>query len=155
MSERILIITRGSIIAALYVVLVIAFQPISFGPVQFRVAEALTLLPFLWLEAVPGLFIGCMIANVFGGLGVWDIFVGSAATLAAAILSYVSPNPFWAATAPVAINGLVVGWYLSFIMEVPFYFSMAYVAAGEAMVCYFLGIPLIKWLGRTPLLQKK
>lgn len=146
-------ITRGALIAALYVVLVLIFQPISFGVVQFRVAEALTLLPFLWLEAVPGLFIGCLIANMFGGLGPWDIFLGSAATLIAAGLSYYSPNLFLAALSPVAVNGLIVGSYLTLVvgLPMPVYLSIIYVAAGEAMACFALGIPLVRLLERSGL----
>ena len=146
-------ITRGALIAALYVALVFVFQPISFGAVQFRVAEALTLLPFLWIEAVPGLFVGCLIANMFGGLGPWDVFLGSGATLIAAWFSYASPRLFLAALAPVIVNGIIVGSYLTLIvgLPMPFYFSIAYVAAGEAMACFALGIPLVKLLERTGL----
>jgi uncharacterized membrane protein len=142
-------ITRGAVIAALYVVMVLIFEPISFGPVQFRVAEALTLLPCLWFEAVPGLFVGCMIANIFGGMGPWDIFLGSAATLIAAILTYAAPSRLLAATAPVVINGVIVGWYLSFIAGMPAPLSMLYVAFGEGAACYALGLPLIKFIERS------
>jgi len=144
-------ITRGALIAALYAALVFVFAPISFGAVQFRVAEALTLLPFLWLEAVPGLFVGCLVANMFGGLGPWDVFLGSGATLLAAWLSYMSPNVVLAALAPVIVNGVIVGSYLTLIvgLPTPLIFSVAYVAAGEAMACFALGIPLIRLLERS------
>lgn len=153
MSNRITMITRGALIAALYVVLVFLFQPISFGAVQFRVAEALTVLPFLWLEAVPGLFIGCLIANMFGGLGPWDIFLGSAATLLAAGISYFSPGLFLAALSPVVVNGLIVGSYLTLVLGLPMpvCLSILYVAAGEAMACFALGIPLVRLLERAGL----
>ncbi|MDR1943358.1 MAG: QueT transporter family protein [Synergistaceae bacterium] len=146
MTARTAMITRGAVIASLYVALTLIFQPISFGVVQFRVAEALTLLPVLWLEAVPGLFVGCLIANIFGGLGLWDIFLGSAATLTAAVLTRFAPTLPLAAASPVVVNGLVVGWYLSFITDTPFIITAAYVAAGEAAACFALGIPLIKLL---------
>jgi Predicted membrane protein len=155
MTGRTLIITRGAAIAAAYVVLVAAFQPISFGPVQFRVAEAFTLLPCLWFEAIPGLFVGCMIANILGGLGPWDIFLGSAATLIAAVLTYAAPNRILAAAAPVAANGLIVGWYLSFLAGMPLAASIAYVAAGEAMACYALGLPLIRLMERAGMARKR
>jgi uncharacterized membrane protein len=150
-TEKTLALTRGSGIAALYVALVIAFQPISFGPVQFRVAEALTLLPVLWAEAIPGLFVGCLVANIFGGLGFLDILLGSVATLVAAVLTRYAPDVTLAAASPVAVNGIVVGWYLSIITETPFIAAVFYVAAGEAMVCFALGIPLIKALKRMDL----
>jgi uncharacterized membrane protein len=155
MSKKILMITKGAAIAALYIALVLAFQPISYGPVQFRVAEGLTLLPVLWIEAIPGLFVGCLIANIFGGFGLWDIFLGSTATLVAAAISRYAPNLLLSAAAPVVVNGLVVGWYLSFITNTPFVLTAIYVAAGEAIACYALGIPLVKLLKRVLLSPKK
>jgi uncharacterized membrane protein len=135
--------------AALYVVLVLSFQPFSYGPMQIRIAEALTLLPCLWFEAIPGLFVGCLIANIFGGFGLIDIFLGSAATLGAAILTYAAPNRVLAAAAPVAVNGIVVGAYLSLLTDVPMFYSMLYVAVGEAVACFGLGIPLVSLLERA------
>ena len=66
-------ITQGAVIAAIYAVLVFVFDYWSFGPIQFRVAEALTILPVFTPAAVPGLFIGCLIANITGGAVIWDI----------------------------------------------------------------------------------
>ena len=60
-------ITQAAVIAAIYVVLVVIFNYISFGPVQFRIAEALTILPYFTPAAIPGLFVGCIIANILGG----------------------------------------------------------------------------------------
>lgn len=80
-------ISQAGLIAAVYATLGLAFQPVSFGVYQIRVAEALTVLPFLTPAAIPGLFIGCMLANVFGGLGFQDIVFGSLITLAAAFLT--------------------------------------------------------------------
>lgn len=57
-------ITQAAVIAAIYVVLVVIFNYISFGPVQFRIAEALTILPYFTPAAIPGLFVGCIIANI-------------------------------------------------------------------------------------------
>lgn len=62
-------ITQAAVIAAIYVVLVVIFNYISFGPVQFRIAEALTILPYFTPAAIPGLFVGCIIANILGGAG--------------------------------------------------------------------------------------
>ena len=80
-------IALAAVTAALYAGLTMALAPISFGVVQFRVAEALTLLPFIMPEAVPGLFVGCLLANFLGGFGIIDVVFGSAATLAAACLT--------------------------------------------------------------------
>ena len=147
MNGRVPMITRGAMIAAMYVVVTIIFQPISYGLVQVRVSEALTLLPFLWIEAVPGVFIGCLIANILGGVGLLDITLGSIATLAAAILTVYAPNKFLAATSPVMVNAMIVGGYLSFISNNPLFLSMFYVGCGEAIACYALGLPLLNFIG--------
>lgn len=146
-------ITRGAVIAALYAALVAALQPVSFGPVQFRAAEALTLLPMLVPEAVPGLFIGCLLSNALGGFGVIDMILGSAATLAAALLTRRSRSLFVGALWPVVVNGVVVGAYLSFLTEMPIYLSIAWVSLGEAGVCFGLGVPMMKALSKVPSLR--
>ena len=89
MKERhpeVLRLTQGAAIAALYVVLTLIFAPISFGPVQLRIAEMLTILPLFTSAAVPGLFIGCLLANLLGGAVIWDVIFGSIATLIGAWL---------------------------------------------------------------------
>ena len=136
-------ITRGAVIAAVYVVVTIIFQPISYGLVQVRVSEALTLLPFLWIEAVPGVFIGCLLANIWGGSGLLDVILGSAATLVAAIFTRYAPNKFLAATSPVVVNALVVGSYLSYLLNAPLFLSILYVGFGQAIACYVLGLLLL------------
>ena len=146
MDDRILRLTRGAAIAALYVVVTLIFQPISFGYMQVRVSEALTLLPFLWIEAVPGVFIGCLLANILGGHGLLDIVLGSAASLTAAILTRYAPNKFLAATSPVVVNALVVGSYLAYILNVPLVLSIFYVGCGQAIACYAIGLPLLEFV---------
>jgi len=141
-------LARGALVAALYALLVLAFAPLSFGPVQFRVAEALTLLPWLFPEAILGLFAGCLVSNLFGGLGIIDMVFGSLATLVAAWLTRRMPNVFWAAVPPVLVNGLVVGTYLSLLLDVPLASTILYVALGEAGVCFLLGVPLATLLTR-------
>ena len=84
-NKRTAYITRAAAIAAIYVVLVVIFNYWSFGPIQFRIAEALTILPYFTSAAIPGLFIGCLIANITGGAVIWDIIFGSLATLIGAI----------------------------------------------------------------------
>jgi uncharacterized membrane protein len=155
MNEKILMVARGGVVAAMYVALSVIFQPISYGPVQIRVAEALTLLPYLWLDAVPGLFVGCLIANVYGGYGMLDVVLGSLATLAAAVLTKFAPNKILAALSPVAVNAVVVGGYLSFLVNIPLPLSVFYVGFGEAVACFALGIPLIGFLESRGFLLKK
>jgi uncharacterized membrane protein len=141
-------LARSALIAALYALLVLAFAPMSFGPVQFRVAEAMTLLPWLFPEAIPGLFVGCLVSNLFGGLGIVDMVFGSLATLLAAWLTRRMPNLLWAAVPPVLVNALVVGTYLSVLLDVPLVATILYVGLGQAGVCFLLGIPLATLLGR-------
>ncbi len=141
-------LVRAALIGGVYVALTLLFAPISFGPAQVRVSEALTLLPWLWAEAVPGLFVGCVISNFVGGFGIIDVVFGSLATLGAAMITSRMPNKVLAAIPPVAVNALVVGGYLSFILEVPAIPAMAHVGLGEAVACFGLGIPLLTLLER-------
>ena len=82
-------LSQAAMIAAVYVVLTYVFAPFSFGEIQVRIAEALTILPVFTPAAVPGLFIGCLIGNILGGAILPDIIFGSIATLLGALrLSY-------------------------------------------------------------------
>lgn len=141
-------LTRGAMIAGVYAVLTIIFTPISYGPLQVRIAEALTVLPFIWPEAVAGLFVGCITANIVGGLGLWDIGLGSVATLWAAWLTSRMSKTGLAPLPPVLINGVIVGSYLSVLFGLPWWSTMAYVAAGQTIACYLLGLPLLHLLLR-------
>ena len=78
----------GAVISALYVVLTLPFASFAFGPIQFRVAEALCILPFFTPAAIPGLTIGCFLANLLGGANVWDVILGTLATFIGAYFSY-------------------------------------------------------------------
>ncbi len=148
-------ITTSAMIAAVYVVLTLLFAPVSYGPVQVRISEALTLLPFFLPEAVPGLFTGCLIANFLGGYGFWDVIVGSFATLLAAHISSKMPTVFFAALPPVFINMLCVGALLHFLINVPFWAACFYVAIGETLACCALGLPLMIALEKRGLIKKK
>ena len=153
-------LTHAAMIAAVYVLLTVIFRPISFGAVQFRISEALTLLPVLMPDAVPGLFVGCLLSNLLGG-GVWfDVLLGSVATLlAAACTRKFRARPLLAAAMPVLFNGLIVGpvVYLAYVRApgeainwALMWSSMGTVALGEAVVCYILGLLLVKVLQRVP-----
>ena len=81
-------ICRAGIVASVYFILTYFFQAISFGPIQLRVAEALTILPLFFIESVPALFIGCLVSNLFSGFFIFDIAIGAPTTLIAAIITY-------------------------------------------------------------------
>ena len=138
----------------MYAALTIGLAPISYGPVQFRVSEALTLLPFYLPEAIPGLFAGCIFANFFGGFGLPDMVFGSLATLIAAILSRKSGNIWLAALWPVVSNMVIIGVMLHILIEVPLIATCLYVALGEAGACYIVGVPLMKILERRNILRR-
>lgn len=144
----------GGMVAALYAVLTITLAPLSYGPVQFRVAEALTLLPFYLPEAIPGLFIGCVIANLMGEFGMLDVIVGGSATLLAAYLSHKMPSLRLAALCPVLINMVFVGVMLHSLIGVPLWSTFFYVAIGEAGACYLIGYPLMKALEEQGILKR-
>jgi len=153
-------VSRAAIIAAMYVLLTIMFQPISFREMQFRVSEALTLLPLLMPEAIPGLFIGCLLANFLGGALWFDVVFGSLATLLAAFaVQRLRNRPFAAAAMPALFNGAIVGpvIYFGFLhspgaaVNLPMLLTTAgSVALGEIAVCYTLGLILVKGLQRLP-----
>ena len=79
---------RGGVIAALYVALTYAFAPFAFGPIQIRPAEALCILPLFFVEAIPALYVGCMLSNIASPYAVYDLFLGSLVTLLAALGTY-------------------------------------------------------------------
>lgn len=148
---RVLFIVRAAVIAALYAALTLALYPISFGAVQFRVSEALTLLPVLMPEAIPGLFVGCLLANLIGAATVWDVVFGSLATLIAAFMTYATRrNRIVAAIWPVACNGVIVGAVLALTAQLPVALTMGQVALGEVAVVYTVGMAMLAALNRVP-----
>ena len=153
-------IVRAGLIAAIYVVLTMLFQPISFGAIQFRVAEAMTLMPIMTPYAVSGLFVGCLLANWLSGAIWFDVALGSVATLLAALCTRrFRKKPPLAAIFPAIFNRLIVGpvVYFAYVrapgdpVSVPtLLFNMTTVFFGELVVCYALGLPLIYALKKLP-----
>ncbi|NLG58425.1 MAG: QueT transporter family protein [Clostridiales bacterium] len=137
-------LATSGIIAALYVALTLLFAPISYGQIQLRISEALTLLPVISRASIPGLFVGCFISNIFGG-SLIDAVFGSLASLLAAILTRRFRQNLWlAALMPVVVNAVVISlvlWYTSALSPL---ISFLTVGAGQAVVCYLLGVPLAK-----------
>ncbi len=147
-------ITETAVIAAIYAALTLALAPFSFGPMQVRVSEALCVLPFFTPAALPGLFIGCFIANATtAGVGVLDMVFGSLATLCAAIITYKirNGNKWLLPLSSVLINAFVVPWILIVQYGVPdsyFYLALT-VGVGQAIACYAVGMPLYYVLHRN------
>ena len=141
----------SAVIAALYAALTLLLYPISYGNIQCRVSEALTLLPMILPASIPGLFVGCLLANLLGGATVWDIVFGSLATLIAAIGTYVlRKKPLLAALCPVIANGVIVGAVLSFVWGLPLALTMAEVAIGE-VGAVIIGFVMLAAIGKIDL----
>lgn len=140
----------SGIIAALYAGLTILLQAISFGPVQVRISEAMTLLPLLTPAAIPGLAIGCFIANLM--CSTWQDWVfGTLATLLAAVLTRrFRGNIHLAAAMPVLCNAFIIGPMLYFLFGGSWLLNILSVGLGEAVSCFALGIPLIRALKQMP-----
>ena len=113
-------IVLGAVIAALYVALTLPFAPIAYGPVQFRIAEALTVLPYFTPAAVPGVTLGCLLSNILMGSPLPDIVFGTIATLIGAIFSYrLRVHKYLVCVPPIVANALIIPWVLKFAYGVP------------------------------------
>ena len=136
-------LTQGAVIAALYVVLTLVFAPISFGPIQLRIAEALCILPMFTPAAIPGLFIGCMLANLIGGGVILDVIFGSLATLIGAVCGYLLRKNRWLVPLPAVIaNALIVPFVLKYgygVVDTAIPVLMVQILGGEILGCYVLG----------------
>lgn len=138
-NKSVLFMAQAAMIAAIYVVLTIVFAPFSFGEVQVRIAEALTILPVFTPAAIPGLFIGCLIGNILGGALLPDIIFGSLATLIGALFTYLlrKRSKFLAPLPPILANIVVVPFVLRYAYGVllPIPFMMLTVGIGEIISC--------------------
>lgn len=153
-SQSIRSLVYGAVIAALYAVTTVLLAPISYGDTQFRVSEALTLLPALTPAAIPGLTVGCLIANLWGSASALDMVFGPLATLLAAVgTRALRGKPVLAALCPVIANGVIVGTVLSKAYSLPLFLTMGTVALGELGVCFLLGLLLYYALRRTKLFK--
>ena len=137
------LMTESALIAAVYVALVLLFKPISFGAIQFRIAEALCILPFFSLSAVPGLALGCLLGNFFSGAAMPDVLFGTLATLLAAILSYKlrDINKWLVCLPPILANAIIVPFVLQYAYGAPdsYFFLFATVGIGEILAVGVLG----------------
>lgn len=160
-------IAYGAVIAALYTAcsLLPGISAISYGPIQFRIAEALMLLCLFSPSAVVGVTIGCLLTNIFTpfGANVFDLVLGTGATLLAALTTYFGRKFFtkqiWLAPLPTALfNALIVGSYLPLLLTdepMAVWYCMLTVGLGELVVCYVLGLPLAKFVQKKNLFGKK
>lgn len=136
------VLATGALIAALYAVLTYLTAPISFGPIQFRISEALCILPVFTPAAVPGLFVGCFLANFLSGAAPMDVVFGSLATLiGAAGTRKLRDRGTLAVIPPIAANAVIIPFVLRFAYgaEDLIPFMMLTVGAGEVISVGLLG----------------
>lgn len=154
-----------ALIGALYLAITISFAPISYGQIQFRISEILTVLPLFSATAIPGLTLGCLISNLYGvsvGETVMpDVIFGTIATLIAAITTYMigrakekNIKMFFGPMPAVIANAIIVGIEITLFFEGTLFLNMLFVGLGELVVCYGLGVPLIIALYKNNLYKK-
>ena len=147
------------VIAALYAVITLAIAPFAYGPIQFRISEALCVLPFFVPVTSLGLFVGCLVANLFSTVTTLDIVIGSAATLLGCLWT-AKLRTKWLTPLPTTIvNGVMVGAMLAAVYTPDafwqgFLVNGLQVAAGELAVMVILGLPLAVWLEKTKVLKR-
>lgn len=163
----------AAVVGAAYAALTMALAPISYGPVQMRVSEALCILPFFLPCTTWGLFFGCMISNLISAAGIWDVVFGSLATLCSCLcIQRLGQSgrgaKSWlrvalAALMPVVWNAFIVGGMLTWTLtdtpllhfDKKFWIFASNVALGELVVMLVLGIPLLKLLEHSSWFQSR
>ena len=157
-------LATAGVIAALYAVLAYfaSIFGIAYGPIQCRFSEALCVLPFLFPAATPGLFVGCLVANLLSPYGALDIIFGSLATLLAAVWTQHTHHKWLAPLPPVLCNAVIVGAVISFqetgftgAFAGAFAYNAVTVGVGEAIACYVLGGGLLTVLPKVPALWRQ
>lgn len=148
-------LTRASLIAALYIVLTLIanMAGMASGVIQIRLSEMLTILPVFTWAAVPGLTVGCIVANLITGCALWDIVFGSLATLLGALGTYYigRRRPLIGPLFPILSNSLIVPKVLQLVYgaEGSYAYFVLTVGIGEVLSCGVLGIVLYKQLRKT------
>ena len=143
-----------ALVAAVYATLTLSLGFISYGPIQFRIAEVMILLAFIRKEYILGLTLGCFLANVIGPYGVPDIVFGTPATLMSAILVYLTSKmqKKWslliASLWPTIINAIIIGAMLNIFFGVPLILGMLQVGFGQFVVITIIGIPFFKMVNK-------
>ncbi len=163
LNKRIRFLVEGSIVAAAYAALTLAIYPLSYGAVQFRFSEALTILPVFTPAAIPGLTIGCFIANITGPYSWIDAIFGTLATFLASLCTYYARKikfrnlPILSFFFPVLFNAVIIGLEIN-LFFLPqgeeftfagFLISALWIGLGELVVCCLLGTPLYLAIAKT------
>ncbi len=158
MNKKILFICQAAMVAALYVVLTIVCGSFASGPIQVRLSEALTILPYFFPAAIPGVSIGCLLANLLTGCAMLDVIFGTIATLLGALGTYFLRRYSWLAPLPpIIFNTIIIPWVLRFAYGIDdgILYLMLTIGIGEILSCYGLGFLLLLGLQNTTALQKR
>lgn len=146
----------NAVVAALYAGLTLALAPLSYGAIQVRLSECMTLLAFYNRNYIPGLTLGCLIANIGSPFGIVDMLAGTFATFIALYLMRYCRTLWQASLMPVIANGIIIGLELVYLSEVSWGALpgvMAYIAAGEFIAVTVVGILLIRVLFRNEIIR--
>ena len=159
MKEKTRFITQGAVVAVLYIVLTMVSNAfgLASGVIQVRLSEALTILPMFFLSAIPGLFVGCIIANFMCGSLLLDVVFGSIATLLGALGTYYLGKNKWVAPVfPIISNTIIIPFVLKYVYGISggmLYFAIT-VFIGEFISCGILGILLHNALKKVKTIDK-
>lgn len=153
-------IAISAVVASLYVVLTYLTNLLGLasGAIQIRFSEMLTILPVFTPAAIPGLFVGCVIANLLTGCALWDVVFGSLATLVGAIGTYLlRKRPLLATIPPILANAIIVPFVmiLVYALEGTYFYFFTTVLLGEVISCGILGMVLSKSLGKRNIFMNK
>ena len=159
MKRKTQMLTEASIIASLYVVLTFAANLLGLasGAIQLRLSEALTILPAFTFSAVPGLFVGCIIANLITGAAIWDVVFGSIATLLGALGTYYfGKRKYLAPIFPILSNTVIIPFVLKYVYDIPgtVWYLCLTVGIGEVLSCGVLGTVLYSYIKKSRLFKK-
>ena len=159
------VLCRAAIVAALYVALTFACLSVASGNIQFRVSEMLTVLPLFYAEAIPALFVGCVVSNLISGCVLWDVVLGSLVTLVAAGLTYLTGRIFKNGIVRVVVGGLFpvslnafflpLIWWLAYgEMSVGYVLNVGYLFLSEGVIVWLFGAVLYAALRRLIYVRK-
>jgi len=143
-SQKTKWIVYTAVIAGIYASLTIAMAPISYGPIQLRIPEILTLLVFANPQFAPGLILGCFIANIFSPFGMMDAIIGTFATAVAVYSMRYTKNLWMASLMPTIANAVIVGLEIALLSNLPIPETMLYVGVGEFVVVTLVGVPVFR-----------
>ncbi|MBQ7131611.1 MAG: QueT transporter family protein [Oscillospiraceae bacterium] len=143
-KNKVYTLTKVGVIAAVYIVATVLISPLSYGIVQFRFSEVLMLLCCYKPDFCIALSLGCFISNLFSPTAVFDVPIGTAATVISAVLMYKCKNLYISALICSIVNAVLVGFELTFVFNEPFFISASSVFLGQFVVVFIIGAAIFK-----------